>query len=109
MDLIYLDNAATTRPADEVMAAMAEALRDAWANPSSVHRAGQAVRRQVDLARASVCELIGCRERELVFTAGGTEAANLAIRGSLGADRTQGAFVTSRLEHTAVRKLAEAM
>ncbi|MHC4274700.1 MAG: aminotransferase class V-fold PLP-dependent enzyme [Planctomycetota bacterium] len=40
MDTIYLDNAATTRPADEVMAAMAEALRDAWANPSSVHREG---------------------------------------------------------------------
>ena len=109
MDFIYLDNDATTKPAEEVVAAMTESLRDGWANPSSVHRPGQAARRQVELARASVCELVNCQQRELVFTAGGTESADLAIRGSLGADRSPRALVTSRLEHGAVRKLAEAM
>jgi cysteine desulfurase len=107
MELIYLDNAATTRPADEVVAAMTEALREGWANPSSLHRAGQAVRRQVDLARASVAELIGCRDRELLFVSGGTEAANLAIRGTLAADPERSVLVTSRLEHGAVRELAQ--
>ncbi|MHC4415359.1 MAG: cysteine desulfurase family protein [Planctomycetota bacterium] len=109
MDFIYLDNDATTKPAEEVVAAMTESLVKGWANPSSVHRAGQAVRHQVELARASVCELINCRDRELVFTAGGTEAVNLAVRGSLGADPAGKALVTSRLEHSAVRKLAETL
>jgi cysteine desulfurase len=105
--MIYLDNAATTRPADEVMAAMVEALRDAWANPSSVHRAGQAVRRRVELARAEVAGLIGCLDRELMFVSGGTEAANLAIRGALAARPGRTVLVTSRLEHSAVRELAQ--
>jgi len=107
MDLIYLDNAATTRPTDEVMAAMAETLRDAWANPSSVHRAGQAVRRRVELARAEVAGLIGCLDRELMFVSGGTEAANLAIRGALAARPGRTVLVTSHLEHSAVRELAQ--
>jgi cysteine desulfurase len=107
VDTIYLDNAATTRPADEVMAAMAEALRDAWANPSSVHREGQAVRRRLELARAEVAELIGCLDRELMFVSGGTEAANLAIRGALAARPGRTRLVTSRLEHSAVRELAQ--
>ncbi len=106
---IYLDNAATTRPADEVIEAMTEALRAGWANPSSIHRAGQAVRRDMDLARASVAGLIGCEERELVFVSGGTEAANLAIRGALGAQPGRRVLVTSRLEHSAVRELAESL
>jgi cysteine desulfurase len=107
MDLIYLDNAATTRPADEVVAAMTETLEAGWANPSSVHRAGQAVRRRVELARAEVAELIGGAERELMFVSGGTEAANLAIRGALEARPGRSALVTSRLEHSAVRELAQ--
>ena len=103
---IYLDNNATTRPADEVVEAMTRALREEWANPSSVHRPGQSVRRQVELARTSVAELVGCLDRELVFTSGGTESANLAIRGALGAQPTRRVLVTSRLEHSAVRELA---
>ncbi len=105
--MIYLDNNATTRPADEVVAAMTRVLRDEWANPSSLHRAGQAARRHVELARASVAKLIGCLERELVFVSGGTEAADLAVRGSLAAQPDRGVLVTSRLEHSAVRAVAE--
>ncbi|MCC7147184.1 MAG: cysteine desulfurase [Phycisphaeraceae bacterium] len=84
MEWIYLDNNATTRPEEKVKAALAVAQEEYWANPSSVHRLGQAVRQQVELARASVAELIGCRAREVVFTSGGTEANNLALRGVWG-------------------------
>ena len=107
MQLIYLDNNATTRPAAEVVTAMTEALQSEWGNPSSMHRAGQAARRAVELARESVCQLIGCKDRELIFTSGGTEAANLAILGSLNARSKRKILVTSRLEHSAVRDLAE--
>ena len=106
--MIYLDNNATTRPADEVADAMDEALRQHWANPSSVHRAGQAVRQQVELARESVCRLINCKDRDLLFTSGGTESANLAILGSLE-QRGKSVIITSRLEHSAVRELAETL
>ncbi len=109
MSAIYLDNNATTRPADAVVAAMSRALREQWANPSSVHRAGQAVRREILLARSMVAQLIGCQERELVFTSGGTESVNLAVRGALGAQPNRRVLVTSRLEHSAVRDLAEAL
>ena len=83
VERIYLDSNATTRPAEEVVEAVAQAMREAWANPSSVHRAGGEAKRVVELARESVARLVGCQERELVFTSGGTESANLAIRGSL--------------------------
>ena len=106
METIYLDSNATTRPAEEVVAAMAEALRAGWANPSSLHRPGQAARRQVELARESVSRLIGCRPGELVFTSGGTESANLAILGSLAARPDRNLLLTSRLEHGTVRQLA---
>ncbi|MCH7799254.1 MAG: aminotransferase class V-fold PLP-dependent enzyme, partial [Planctomycetes bacterium] len=109
MPPIYLDNNATTRPADEVVTAMTRALREHWANPSSIHRAGQAVRREIESARCSVAELIGCQDRELVFVSGGTEAANLALRGALDAQPNRRVLVTSRLEHSAVRELAEAL
>ncbi|MCH8153586.1 MAG: aminotransferase class V-fold PLP-dependent enzyme [Planctomycetes bacterium] len=109
MEFIYLDHNATTKPAEEVVTAMIQALREGWANPSSMHRPGQAVRRQVELARESVCDLIGCRDRELVFTSGGTEAANLAIGGSLAAQSNRKVLVTSRLEHSTVREPAETL
>ncbi len=106
---VYLDNNATTRPDPDVVAAVTEALSEGWANPSSVHRAGQAVRRKVELAREEVCKLIGCEDRELIFTSGGTEGANLAIVGSLAGLPKRPVLVTSRLEHSAVRETAEAL
>ncbi|HAI14826.1 MAG TPA: cysteine desulfurase NifS [Phycisphaerales bacterium] len=102
MDWIYLDNNATTQPADEVTAKVNEANEQFWANPSSVHRLGQMVRQQLELARTSVARLIGARPREIFFTSGGTEANNLALRGS----RTTVIF-TSLAEHAAVREPAE--
>ena len=81
---VYLDNNATTRPAPEVVSCMQDCLQRSWGNPSSVHRTGMDARRCVDLARSSVAQLVGCEAREVVFTSGGTEAVNLAIRGAFG-------------------------
>jgi cysteine desulfurase len=111
MPTIYLDNNATTRPAPQVVEAMNECLNELWANPSSIHRAGQAVRRKLDLARQCTAQLVGCSERDLIFTSGGTEAANLAILGSLRVFSMGGnnkrVFVTTRIEHSAVRESAK--
>jgi len=110
-DRIYLDSNATTAPAPEVIEAVARAMRDAWGNPSSVHRAGGEAKRVVELARESVARLIGCQEREIVFSSGGTEGANLAIRGSLehaaANEQRRRVLVTTRFEHSAVRELAQ--
>lgn len=107
MSTIYLDSNATTKPADEVVDAMTGALREHWPNPSSTHRAGQAVRQRVDLARATIAQCLGCKDRQIIFTSGGTEADNLAILGSLAAQNDRNVFVTSRTEHDAVRDTAE--
>lgn len=107
MDWIYLDNNATTRPADEVVAAMRQMHEQLWANPSSVHRFGQMVRQRVELARAGVGRLINARPNELLFTSGGTESNNLAIRGLLHAAPQQSALITTHIEHAAVREPAE--
>lgn len=107
---IYLDNNATTRPAPEVVAAMREMLEESWANPSSVHRAGQAARQRVELARQSVSRLLGCTPREIIFTSGATESIDLAIRGVLGAgppDRKT--IITTAIEHEAVRELCNSL
>lgn len=103
--MIYLDHNATTRPTPEVVAEVARACSDLWANPSSVHRAGQAVRAAVELARAEVADLIGARPREITFTSGGTESIHLALRGVLERAKAP-VLVTSRVEHAAVRELA---
>ena len=112
MPTIYLDNNATTRPADEVADAVDRANRELWANASSVHRPGQRVRQQIELARASVAELIGARPREIVFTSGGTESNNLALTGTLpppAPGGVTGALLTTAIEHSAVREPAEAL
>ncbi|NOG53543.1 MAG: aminotransferase class V-fold PLP-dependent enzyme [Planctomycetes bacterium] len=105
---VYLDHNATTQPEARVVAAMVQALEVQWANPSSVHRAGQEVRHAVELARESVARLIGANPGELVVTSGGTESANLAVQGSFF--RWQGrrdVIVTTPVEHSAVRETAE--
>jgi len=108
--MIYLDNNATTRPSPAVVRAATAALEDAWHNPSSVHRPGQAARATVELARAETARLINAKPREIIFTSGGTEALDLAVRGSLEA-RTpaggKGVLVTSAVEHAALRDLGE--
>lgn len=100
--MIYLDHNATTQPSPGVVAAMHRALTDHWQNPSSLHLAGQAVRREVDRARLAVADLIGARAPEIVFTGSGTESLDLAIRGTLGVtDRRT--IITTPMEHGALR------
>ncbi len=106
MQLVYLDNNATTKPADEVVEAVSHAQKELWANPSSVHRFGQTARQKIELARAAVASLLGTHPRQIVFTSGGTESNNLAIHGIL--NNTPGSLVTSRIEHSAIREPAEA-
>jgi cysteine desulfurase len=107
--VIELDHNATTKPTPSAVAAMVDALQERWHNPSSVHRAGQAARAQVELARADLAKLLHVSPRQLVFTSCGTESINLAIRGWLAATSpgTKPILLTSRVEHAAVRDLAE--
>lgn len=107
MEVIYLDNNATTRPADEVISAMIEAMRHHYANPSSVHRPGQDARKLVDDARTSVAALIGCDRSELLFTSGGTESINLAMRGVLQSRLPRKKILTSTVEHSATQGACE--
>src|SRR5690606_9565278 len=104
--MIYLDNNATTPVAPEVFAAMEPYLTAAFGNPSSSHHAGREAHRAVEDARASTANLLGATEKEIVFTSGGPEGDNWAIRGALAA-REVGEIVTTRVEHEAVRKLCE--
>lgn len=103
---IYLDNNATTRPLDSVVEAMLPFLRTEYANPSSVHQFGQQVRHKVECARQQVAGLINADPKEVIFTSGGTEGINLAIRGALATQPTKRHLITSAVEHSAVRRLA---
>jgi cysteine desulfurase len=104
---IYLDHNATTEPAPEVCEMMIEAMQQWWANPSSMHRAGQIVRQKVELAREAIARLINGQRDEITFTSGGTEAANLAIWSALGDIENRNVIVTSRVEHAAVHEMLE--
>ncbi|MGO9179982.1 MAG: cysteine desulfurase family protein [Candidatus Limnocylindrales bacterium] len=100
---IYLDHAATTPPRREVLDAMVRVLEEAWGNPSSTHAFGRRARVALDEARESVAHDLGADPREVVFTSGGTEAINLAIKGAAWAGKQRGHhLVTSAVEHEAV-------
>src|SRR5437016_10739629 len=101
MELVYLDNNATTQPAPEVVEAMLPYLTEWYANPSSVHRFGQRSRQAIEEARCQVGEAIGCAESEIFFTGGGTEAINTSIRGLLSARAPRKKIVTTTIEHSA--------
>jgi len=107
MDVIYLDNNATTRAAEEVVTAMQPFWRHQYGNPSSLHREGQAARHAIENARQQVADLIGAKPCEIIFTSGGTESANLAILGTLAAHPTKRHIVTTAVEHVAVQRLCE--
>jgi cysteine desulfurase NifS len=103
MKPIYLDYNATTPIAREVACAMAPYLFDCFGNPSSSHAYGVAARRAVDAAREQVAALLGAIQREVIFTSGGTESNNYAIKGAALANRERGDHViTSAVEHPAV-------
>lgn len=103
-DPIYLDHNATTPLLPEVVDAMLPYLRDHFGNPSSGHVYGVRARDAVVRARAQVAALLGCEPDEVVFTSGGTEANNLAIRGVAEALETRRRIVTTVVEHPATAR-----
>ncbi len=106
--MIYLDNNATTRVAPEVFEAMRPYLTEEFGNASSAHALGRPAREAVETARAQVAELVGAAHpSEIVFTSCGSESDNWAIGGFLEANPSRRHIVTTRVEHEAVRKLAE--
>jgi len=98
---IYLDHNATTPVDPAVLDAMLPYLRGEFGNPSSAHRLGSRAHEAVEAARAEVAALIGAAPDEIVFTSGGTEASNLAIRGAVRIDDRRRDVVTSTIEHPA--------
>jgi cysteine desulfurase len=103
MKNVYLDHAATTPVRPEVLEAMLPWFSEKYGNPSSVHSLGQEARAAVEKARAQVAALFGVRPMEVIFTSGGTEADNLAVKGIARARREKGNhLITSAIEHHAV-------
>ncbi|HEX2142820.1 MAG TPA: cysteine desulfurase family protein [Candidatus Limnocylindria bacterium] len=101
--MIYLDQAATTPLRPEVLDAMQPFLTEHFGNPSSIHGVGRRARQGLDEARESVARTLGAKPREIVFTSGGSEADNLAIKGVAWAASGRGRhIVTSSVEHKAV-------
>jgi cysteine desulfurase len=105
-DHIYLDSAASTPVADEVIAEMLPFMKQQYGNPSSIHRFGRETTRAIQLARRRVAEMIGASPREITFTSGGTEADNLALKGTAVHVRSmtpeKNRIITSSIEHDAV-------
>jgi len=100
---VYLDHAATTPIREEALQAMVDTYRRAFGNSSSVHLYGQEARKALEEAREEFASRIGARPEEIVFTAGGTESDNLAIKGVAMAAREVGNhIITSAVEHHAV-------
>ena len=103
---IYLDNAASTPVLDEVIQEMIPYLKDHYGNPSSLHTLGRETSHAIMNARKRVGSLIGANHREIIFTSGGTESDNIAIKGAALYARKQDPeknhIVTSIIEHEAI-------
>ena len=105
---VYLDNSATTPVDPSVLEVMMPYLTEKFGNASSIHYFGQETRAAVDKARHQVAGLINSRPNEVIFTSGGTESNNLAVRGLMEANRKHGThIITSAIEHPAVKSVCE--
>jgi cysteine desulfurase len=98
---VYLDNNGTTPVDPAVLRAMLPYLGDEFGNPSSAHVLGRRARDAVEAARAEVASLIGAFPDEILFTSGGTESSNIAIRGAASGNPVRNAIVTTAIEHPA--------
>src|SRR5689334_14591846 len=108
--LIYLDHAATTPVDERVVSAMLPYFTELYGNPSSIHRAGRAALEALDDAREALASVLGANRKEIIFTGGGSEADNLAVKGVALAQRQAGKgahIITSAIEHHAVLHAAE--
>jgi cysteine desulfurase len=108
MRRIYLDHAATTPTRPEAVKAMLPFFTDAFGNPSSIYSYGQEAKGAVEEARTKVAELIGTRSEEIIFTSGGTEADNFALKGVAYANEHKGNhIITTSIEHHAVLEVCK--
>ncbi|NQT03990.1 MAG: cysteine desulfurase NifS [Planctomycetes bacterium] len=102
MKTIYFDNNATTQVAQEVLEEIQPLFCELYGNPSSMHTFGGQMGRRIGQAREQVAGLLGCEPSEIVFTSGGTESDNTAIKGTLAALPHKRKIITTRVEHPAV-------
>jgi cysteine desulfurase len=107
--MIYLDNNATTAIDPQVLDAMLPYLREQYGNPSSAYSFGKKVARAVEHAREQVAALLHCDPAEIVFTSCGTESDNTAVQSTLWIDRDRKHIITSKVEHSAILRQAEAL
>jgi cysteine desulfurase len=105
---VYLDNAATTPIAPEVVEAMIPVLRDGFGNPSSTHFYGRQTKALIETSRRTIAKIINCKPSEIIFTSGGTEADNMALYSSVHQMGVKH-IITSTIEHHAVGHTAEAI
>ncbi len=100
---IYLDNNATTKVAEEVMEVVLSNLEDTYGNPSSIHSSGRSSRDAIDKARQQLARLINTQPRRIVFTGGGSEANNLALKGVAFTQPSRGNhIITTTVEHPSI-------
>lgn len=108
--IIYLDNNATTKIDDQVLDTMMPYLRDNYSNPSSIYSFGGISAKAIATAREQVKDFVGAKTpKEIIFTASGSEGANMAIRGVLDADKTKKHIITTKVEHPCVLSLYKAL
>lgn len=105
---VYVDNAATTVLCDEAFNAMLPYFKDSYENPSGVYEGGVLARRAVNEARGKIAKTLGAFDREIIFTAGGSEADNMALVGAMEAARGEGRhLITTAIEHHAILETAK--
>ncbi|MFI5302087.1 MAG: cysteine desulfurase family protein, partial [Polyangiales bacterium] len=105
---LFFDWNSTTPPLPAAIEAVVRAWSSAWGNPSSVHAEGRAAKASLEASRAAVAALVGARPMDVVFTSGGTEASNLALRSAFSASKT-GALVLAPTEHASILAVARAL
>ena len=106
-ELHYLDNAATTIVAPEVADVIDKAMREHWANPSSLYGPGARSEEALNAARAAVARTLGCKPKELYFTSCGSESNNLALLGAVRTRTFGKGIVVSGFEHPSVQRPLE--
>ena len=110
MTAIYVDHVNGARLLSEAVSAMAPFWEQEYANPYSIHRAGQHARQAIETARMRVARLLGADAREIIFTSSGTEANNVAIKGVIGTKRHIPChIITSAVEHHSVLNVCKAL
>lgn len=109
-NIIYCDHSATTSVLPEVMDEMQRVMREVWGNPSSVHQTGRSAKVELESAREIVADTLHAARNEIIFTSGGTESDNFALRGLAAALQDKGRhLITSRVEHHAVLRTVESL